>query len=93
MIDVYDDLCLALEFLNRAAVMRQELGEHAYRRAMHTALVAIGDVAIEEADHLIADIPADRTGKVIPFVPRARPGAERRDAADPEPSKRPVGRR
>ena len=93
MIDVYNDLCLAVEFLNRAAVLRDELGEHAYRRAMRTALVAIGDVAIEEAEHLIAAIPDNRIGTVIPFAPRARPEAGRGGAADPEPSKRRIGHR
>lgn len=93
MIDTNDQLNLAVEFLNRAAVLRDELGEAAYRRAMRTALVAIGDVAIEEAEHLIAHIPHERTGTVIPFAPRARPNAGRRDAADPEPSKRRIGHR
>lgn len=90
MIDVYDDLCLAVEFLNRAAVMRDELGAAAYRRAMHQALVALGDAVIAEAERLAgANVRARApTGTVVPFGRTSRAIRRPGGADDPEGSKR-----
>ncbi|MCB4802812.1 hypothetical protein PUR23_14360 [Methylorubrum populi] len=92
MIDVHDDLHLAVEFLNRAAVMRDEIGVTAYRRAMHRALVALGDAVIDEAERMAGASARAPSGTVVPFGRTSRAIRRSGDAADPEGSKRRAGR-
>lgn len=89
MITAHDDLHLAVEFLNRAAVMRDELGVAAYRRAMHQALVALGDTVIAEAERLAGASTRARApgGTVVPFGRTSRAIRRRGDSADPDGSK------
>lgn len=90
MIDVHDDLHLAVEFLNRAAVMRDELGVAAYRRAMQKALVALGDTVIAEAERMAGASARARTpsGTVVPFGRTSRAIRRTGETADPDGSKR-----
>ena len=68
----YDDLQYATEFLNRATVLRDELGHEAYRRAMRRALVALGDAVIDEAERLAQPLSLPRDGTVVQFTGRSR---------------------
>ncbi|MCJ2065985.1 hypothetical protein MKK63_25235 [Methylobacterium sp. J-088] len=78
----YDDLQFATEFMNRATVLRDELGGDAYRRAMRRALVALGDAVIDEAEHLAQHLALRRHGTVVPFTGRVRPSTVVREKVD-----------
>lgn len=85
MMTAHDDLDFAIEFLNRAAMVRGELGPEAYRRGMRRALLALGDAAIDEAERGARPLAQRRDpGTVVPFTGRARkavappgPGSDR----------------
>ena len=93
MISVHDDLHLAVEFINRAAVLRDELGIAAYRKAMHQALVAIGDTVIAEAERMAGTSARARapSGVVVPFGRTSRAVRRQGDTPDTDGSKRRSG--
>ncbi|WP_156467460.1 hypothetical protein [Methylobacterium sp. Leaf102] len=70
--------------------MRDELGVAAYRRAMHQALVALGDTVIAEAERLAGASARARapSGTVVPFCKTSRVIRRRGNTADPDGSKR-----
>ncbi|MCK2052812.1 hypothetical protein [Methylobacterium sp. 37f] len=77
-----DELHHLTEFVNRAVVLRDELGNEAYRRAMRRALVALGDAVIDEAERLAQPLALRHHGTVIPFTGRVRPSAAVRERVD-----------
>ena len=94
MINQHDDLHLTVEFINRATVMREELGVTAYRRAMHRALVAHGDAVIDDAERLAGTNARARapSGTVVPFGRTSRAIRREGNTIDPDESKRRTGR-
>ncbi len=69
----HNDLDVVIEFLNRAAMVRGELGPETYRQGMRRSLVALGDAAIDKAERVARPLARRRApGIVVPFTGRAR---------------------
>ena len=76
------------EVFRRLSVMRAELGEHAFGRAVQAVLVALGGAALEEAERrarTLRERSTFRSADVRVTAAAARPfDADRWDPGDPD---------